>query len=246
MIHFLFILGSKTITLTKPQILKQPKPEPATAKDTIPTKTEFPTKLKSPSPTRKSPNSTRKSASPIRTFSDVFVQTVANQVKLTNQLTQTDEYKVINELKTQIDSLQLNIDKKNKELAEAMSLMQTRSAEIITLNKDKIALEYSMKNLRDTNNQKDALNNRLRQTIDELRKQIDEFKLLQVTESNKIKDSVNEENKSLLLALKQLETDKNTITSEYKELLNNEREEYARSVKELHVQMMEMQSKLDR
>ncbi|CAB3237020.1 unnamed protein product [Arctia plantaginis] len=224
--------GSKTITLSKPQILKQPQSMTKPQDDIVETVKDSPIRIKPQSPKR--------------TFADVSMQTTPKKVKKINQLTQTDEYKAINEMKTRMDNLQTVLDRKSKELTEAMVLIQKRSEENLKLNKEKIGFEYSIENLKDSSTKKDSLIEKLRSTIDELRRQVDELKIVQKTESNRIKDDMHEENKSLLLALQHLENDKKAIETEYKELLNNERAEYTKSVKELHTQLMEVQSKLDR
>lgn len=232
-IFYFLVSGSKTITLSNPQILKQhsiTKPEDEIVEaQTI----------------RESPIKT-KPQSPNRTFADMSMQTTPVKFKRNNQLVQTDEYKAIKEMKHRMDNLQAVVDRKSNDLTEAMALIQKRSEENLKLNKEKIAFELSIENLKDSSNKKDSLMEKLRSTIDELRRQVDEFKTTQRSESNRIKDDMQEENKSLLLVLKQLEHDKVAIEAEYKELLNSERAEYTKSVKELHVQLMEVQSKLDR
>uniref|UniRef100_A0A2A4J904 Centrosomal protein of 290kDa coiled-coil region domain-containing protein n=2 Tax=Heliothis virescens TaxID=7102 RepID=A0A2A4J904_HELVI len=149
-------------------------------------------------------------------------------------------------MSNRIVSLKAEIDKTTKQLYEAMALAQKRTQEILTLNNEKVTYESTIQNLKYSNSQKETVNEELRGIISDLKKQLNDFQTKQITEIHQKRDSKNEENKSLLLAMKQLENDKNAIMVEYKELLSNEREEYAKSVKELHVKIMELQSKLDR
>ncbi|XP_063893324.1 centrosomal protein of 290 kDa [Helicoverpa armigera] len=223
---------SQTITLTKPEILKpQQKSAPDTDKEN----------KKSESPV-KTPQKKRSTE-----FSNAFVQTIPIEIIKAHRIIQTDETSdTLEVMSNRIVSLKADIDKTTKQLYEAMGLAQKRTQEILTLNNEKVVYESTIQNLKHSNNEKDALNEELRGIIGDLKKQLNDYQTKQMTEIHQKRDSKNEENKSLLLAIKQLENDKNAIMVEYKELLNNEREEYAKSVKELHVKIMELQSKLDR
>lgn len=225
---FDFILGSGTITLSKPQILKQQKNTTSTQKDNVKT-TGSPVKTQQSKPNRE--------------LSDALVQTISIEISKRHQIIQTDENIEMDEMNDRIEILKRDIDKTSKQLYEAMALAQKRTEEILILNKEKVGFESTLQNLKDSNSHKDIVNEKLRFTIDELKNQL---KYKEIKETNQIRENVNQENKSLLLALKQLEHDKNAIMVECKELLNNEREEYAKSVNELNVKVMELQSKLDR
>ncbi|PZC75983.1 hypothetical protein B5X24_HaOG205276 [Helicoverpa armigera] len=223
---------SQTITLTKPEILKpQQKSAPDTEKEN----------KKSESPV-KTPQKKRSTE-----YSNAFVQTIPIEIIKAHRFIQTDETSdTLEVMSNRIASLKADIDKTTKQLYEAMGLAQKRTQEILTLNNEKVVYESTIQNLKHSNNEKDALNEELRGIIGDLKKQLNDYQTKQISEIHQKRDSKNEENKSLLLAIKQLENDKNAIMVEYKELLNNEREEYAKSVKELHVKIMELQSKLDR
>ncbi|XP_026736968.1 centrosomal protein of 290 kDa-like [Trichoplusia ni] len=223
---------SETVTLSKPQVLKQPNensPQKSVTKETV----ESPVKMQI----------TKKSLELI----DANMQTDIIEVDQTSRSIQTIENSdAIDDMKKRIEALTNEIDKTSNQLYEAMTLAQRRTEEILVLNREKICFESTIQNLKDSNDQKDILNDKLRCTIDELRKQLNDVKTQRLVETNQVKDSIDEENKSLLLALKQLENDKNAIMVECKELLNNERDEYAKNVKELQLKIMELQSKLDR
>lgn len=208
-----------------------------------------------PKHTNNSAVENEKQESPIKTISknqsltltDAVVQTVPTEIRKSYKLVQTDENSdTIDEMKDQIKSLNMKIDKITKQLYETMTLAQNRTEEILVLQNEKVTFESTLRKLKASIDQKDNLNEKLQYTIKDLSKQLNDYQMKQKTEPNQNKDSAIEENKTLLLTLKQLENDKNAIMVEYKELLSNEREEYAKSVKELQVKIMEMQSKLDR
>lgn len=177
---------------------------------------------------------------------NVQVQTISHKHQIKQVSVQTVEDKSVAELKQNIQSLHNTINKKSKELAQALSLIQQRNEENLVWNTEKVNLEASFQTLKSNNNYKEKLNEKLQLDLDELRKELDYMRTLQTTESTKQKDTANNETKSLLLALKQIENDKSVVIAEYKELLNNEREEYSKTIKELNIKNMELQSKLDR
>lgn len=177
---------------------------------------------------------------------NVQVQTITYKSQIKQASVQTVEDEAITGLKQRIQSLNNTIEKQSKELAEALSLIEQRTKENLVWNTEKINLEASIQTWKSNNNYKERLNEKLQLDIDELRNELDNIKSLQMIESNKKKAAANNETKSLLLALKQMENDKSVITAEYKELLNNEREEYSKTIKDLNVKNMELQSKLDR
>lgn len=165
----------------------------------------------------------------------------------TNKLIQTDENNdVISKMREHIESLTIEIDKTNKQLYEAMSITHKRTEEILALNNEKVTYESKLQNLKESSSQKDIMNDKLQLAVEDLKKQIIDLQMKQYAEANQKRETANEENKSLLLALKQMEDDKNAIIVEYKGLLNNERDEYTKSVKDLQLKIVELQSKLDR
>lgn len=233
MSNFHFIAGSQTITLTKPQILqttaKQPKE--TTDRQSENKKADSPVKVLQRQPSKK--------------YSDAVAQTI--EIMSTNKLIQTDENNdVISKMREHIESLTIEIDKTNKQLYDAMSLTHKRTEEILALNNEKVAYESKLQNLKESSSQKDIMNDKLQLAVDDLKKQIIDLQMKQYAEANQKRETANEENKSLLLALKQMEDDKNAIIVEYKGLLNNERDEYTKSVKDLQLKIVELQSKLDR
>lgn len=178
---------------------------------------------------------------------NVFVQTIqdySTDAQKTYKAIQTNEDKKFNEEERVINDLRKELDKKNKEIADAIKVIQKHSEEILVLNTEKINAESTIQNIRDAEHQKDRLTKRLHNTVDDLRKQIDYYKRDQVNEKLKIKEMVNEENKTLLSALKKIESDKNAIVTEYKELLNNERNQYAKCTKELQIKILDLESQL--
>lgn len=177
----------------------------------------------------------------------VSVQTVQNSGKTGQKkikAIQTDELKELNEEKIVVTNLRKELENKNEELHEAMKLQQKRNEEISILNTDKMNTESTILGLRNSNHQKDKMINKLHNTLEGLRKQIDNYKQAQVTEKVKMNDLVNEENISLLNALSTFESDKNAIVEEYKELLNKERNQYAKSTKELQMKILDLESQL--
>lgn len=233
MSNFHFIAGSQTITLTKPQILQTTtnQPKETTDRQSENKKADSPVKVLQRQPSKK--------------YSDAVAQTI--EIMSTNKLIQTDENNdVISKMREHIESLTIEIDKTNKQLYDAMSLTHKRTEEILALNNEKVAYESKLQNLKESSSQKDIMNDKLQLAVDDLKKQIIDLQMKQYTEANQKRETANEENKSLLLALKQMEDDKNAIIVEYKGLLNNERDEYTKSVKELQLKIVELQSKLDR
>lgn len=178
---------------------------------------------------------------------NVFVQTVqvcGKNAQKKIKAIQTDEHKEFNEEKRVIINLRKELENTKKELVEAMSLLQKRTEEILVLNTEKINTESTIQDITNSNHQKDRMNNRLHNIVEDLRKQIDNYKQAQVTEKVKINEMVNEENISLLKTLKKFESDKNAIVEEYKDLLNKERNQYAKSTKELQMKILDLETQL--
>ncbi|KAH9635475.1 hypothetical protein HF086_015475 [Spodoptera exigua] len=224
---------SQTITLSKPQILQ--------------TTTNQEKETAGKQPENKKPDSPAKvfQRQPSKTFTDSLTQT--DEIVNTNKLIQTDENNdVINKMRDQIESLTAEINDTSKQLYEAMSLTHKRTEEILALNNEKVTYETKLQSLKESSNQKDIVNDKLQSTVNDLKNQIIDLQKKLSAEANQKRENANEENKSLLLALKQLEDDKNSIIVEYKGLLNNERDEYAKSVKDLQLKIVELQSNLDR
>lgn len=234
---------SKTITLPKPQVLKPLKTK-ATQGKYAEDKSEFKEPKESniiSSPVKQSTIQTES----IRTKATVQIQT-SFEKQLKSTTTQTTIDKEIEQLSQNMTVLQKDYGRKQKELGEALSLIQQRNKENLVLNSEKINLEANVQRLQTNCIQKDKLIETLQFDINDFRTELDSFRNMQIAERNKSNDLEITENKSLLLVLQQLENDKNIITAEYKELLNNEREEYSNTIRDLNVKVMELQSKLDR
>lgn len=230
---------SKTITLPIPQVLKPLKPDKTNSISKTVMHNNTQVCVKASVETNTIPDAKSKVA-------NVQVQTITYEHQIKQAGVQTVEDKVVVGLKQNILSLNQTIERQSKELAEAFSLVQQRTKENLVLNAEKVNMEASVQTLKSNNNYKERLNEKLQIDIDEMRNELDNFKASQMTESNKKRDAANNENKSLLVALNQLEDDKNAISAQYKELMNNVREEYSKTIKDLNIQNMELQSKLDR
>lgn len=175
----------------------------------------------------------------------VLVQTSVVEKQNISKLIQTDEDQELNEMKRKISTLMKSLEKKNSDLNEAIKIAQQRSENIRILNTEKLKLDSSVQILQERDYQKEKLNENLRSSIQELKRQIEDYKNSHIMERTKNIDSAKEENKSLVIALKRLESDKNAIMAEYKELLNKEREEYSKAVKKINKKVTELQSQLD-
>lgn len=192
--------------------------------------------------------------SPVRNTRDrkpdvvnVFVQTTQAcnlDAEKTYKTIETNEDKEFNKAERVINDLRKELEKKNIELADSMKLVQKRTQEMLALNSEKHNTESTIQNIKDSNRQKDRMNKRLQNTVDDLRTQIDIYKQGQVNEKLKMKEMFNEENKTLLDAMKKFESDKNAIVAEYKELLNNERNQYAKCTKELQMKILDLEGQL--
>ncbi|XP_059052822.1 centrosomal protein cep290 [Achroia grisella] len=226
---------SQTITLPQPKLL-QPLEETIIKKDN--NSQEFtPSNFKDASV----PTNNQKPA-----VVHVFVQTTSMEVHNISKLVQTDEDEVLTNLNYQINCLEKDKDKKNKELSKALSLAHQKTEDLQKLNNQNINLESTVKTLRETNFQKDKQIQKLHVALEDLQQQYNKNKSVNNAEINKIKDIANEDNKSLLVTLKQLENEKSNLIVEYKELLNNEREEYSKSMNAMNIRIIELQSQLDR
>lgn len=177
---------------------------------------------------------------------NISTQTLSYQNNNESKFTQTDLDQEKTTINKEMIVLKTENEKMRKDLTYLKNYANKKEEDIKTLNFQKSNLENTIENLRDSSIQTEMLNNRLRVTIEELKRQNDNYRSIQDAQQNRICDAANEENKSLLLALKQLENEKNVIVSEYQELLHTERHEYSKSVKDLNTQILELKSKLDR
>ncbi|XP_052749232.1 centrosomal protein of 290 kDa-like isoform X2 [Galleria mellonella] len=176
----------------------------------------------------------------------VLVQTSCTENENKTKSVQTDEDKVLVSLNYQLNSLKNDKDKKNNELTEALSLIHQKTEDIQKLNSQKFNLESTIQTLKDANLEKEKQIQKLHNALEDLKQQLNNDKSINIAEINKIKDIANEDNKSLLVTIKQLENEKSNLIDEYKELLRNERKEYSKTMKDMNVKIMELQTQLDR
>lgn len=233
MILTFIFLGSQTISLKQPIVLK-----PSYGIDDIAII------CKEESIIVKSPTKTIKHKPEIANTSTQTSPLEKKETRLSS--TQTAEDFGLIELISQINVLKNDNSKIAGELADAMSLAQKQSDDILHLNAQKINLETCIQTLKNSNDQRNKQNDKLLAANENLKQQLDDFKNNAISERNKSKNLANEENKSLLLLLEQVENDKTVIVNEYKELLKNEREEYSKSLKDLNIKVMELQTELDK
>ncbi|CAH2991680.1 unnamed protein product [Chilo suppressalis] len=223
---------SRTITLSKPQALN-----PINKKPTLETNISQKPKIAIPTETKEGSKVTHK-----------FVQTECENSqkfkKISKSIQTAPDDKIII-LEGQVRQLKSENENINSDLYNVKNSAYQKAQDIINLNSQKLRLEAQIQNMKDLNSEKEKLNKNLRNTIDELKEQIEEHKISEITEKNKVRDAANEENKSLILALKQLESDKNNIVAEYKKLLQTERDQYSKSMKDFNRKLVDLQSKLD-
>lgn len=182
----------------------------------------------------------------IMTVVNVPTQTMSFDLQTFDKMAQTDEDITLNNLKIYINDLNKDNEIKCKQLNEAIYMNNKKAEEILILNSGKSIFEKEIQELQKDNDEKDKFIQRLRIAIDELKKQIDDITTAQLNEQTQWKDRMNEENKSLLDSLKQLEHEKNRIVAEYKQLLISERDEYSNSIQEMQLKIVELETKLNR
>ncbi|KAJ0178830.1 hypothetical protein K1T71_005605 [Dendrolimus kikuchii] len=229
---------SATITLPKPQILK-PSGDNQKIDETAVSKEDVATETLIESPIKTQPNVK------IVKFSNVQIQTVSFDKHIKHQFIQTDFGDEVAQLKLSLNRIQNEHEIISKELEEAVILLEQKTKEVRILDAEKSSLQNKVKSLKTTFGQKNDLIEKLEGTIEGIKDELLNLRSKNVAEKCN-RDNFNENNKSLLSTLKQLEADKNTIAHEYKELLNNERNEYSKSLKDLNIKIMELQTKLDR
>ncbi|CAH4035515.1 unnamed protein product [Pieris brassicae] len=125
-----------------------------------------------------------------------------------------------------------------KEQSRDMSLLRSN---INQLTKEKCDLEENLRRLKDSYKDKDVICQNLQTTADKLQTQLND---LRNNETIRAQSKTDEENKSLLL-IKKLENDKKYIIEEYKNLLNNERDDFAKSIHEFQTKIAVLQLELD-
>ncbi|XP_063533123.1 centrosomal protein of 290 kDa-like [Cydia strobilella] len=176
---------------------------------------------------------------------NVLVQTNLEEKRRINKLAQTDEDLQMSHLNKIINDLKSENEKKRKEIFDGITLAKRQTIGILNLNTEKVNLETKIKDLQKENDLKDTLIRTLNASADDLRRQLDS-KEIKISQSNEMGDSVQQENKALLISLKQIEKDKNTIVEDCQKLMKAEREEYAKSTKDLQTKIFELQTQLER
>ncbi|XP_061711185.1 centrosomal protein of 290 kDa-like isoform X2 [Cydia pomonella] len=223
---------SLTITLPKPKVLK---PSVVTSNKIITNYEEYVDVL---------PGSPIKIVDKKQTV-NVLVQTSLEEKRRIDKLAQTDEDLQISHLNKIINNLKTENEKKRKDIVDGSTLAKRQTIDILNLNTEKASLETKIKDLQKENDLKDTLIRTLNISADDLRRQLDS-KEIKISKSNEIGDSLQQENKSLLISLKQIEKDKNSIVEDYQKLMKAEREEYAKSTKDLQTKIHELQTQLER
>ncbi|XP_063360270.1 centrosomal protein of 290 kDa-like [Cydia amplana] len=175
----------------------------------------------------------------------VLVQTNLEEKRRINKLAQTDEDIQISHLNKIINDLKSENEKKRKEIIDGSTLAKQQTIDILNLNTENVSLERKIKYLQKENDLKDTLIRTLNASADDLRRQLD-TKEIKISQSNEMGDSVQQENKALLISLKQIEKDKNTIVEDCQKLMKAEREEHAKSKKDLQTKIFELQTQLER
>ncbi|XP_063377113.1 LOW QUALITY PROTEIN: centrosomal protein of 290 kDa-like [Cydia fagiglandana] len=176
---------------------------------------------------------------------NVLIQTNSEEKRRINKLAQTDEDLQISHLNKIINDLKTEIEKKKKEIIDGITLAKRQTIDILNLNTEKVSLETKIKDLQKENDLQDALIRTLNASADDLRRQLDS-KEIKISQSNEMGDSVQQENKALLISLKQIEKDKNTIVEDCQKLIKAEREAYNKSTKDLQTKIFELQTQLER
>lgn len=175
--------------------------------------------------------------------SNVFVQTIFNNLVRNNKCTQSDEDIVVKDLKVNINLLQDEINTKTRELNEALKLISHKNDDILKLNARIIEMETKYENLESVNRRKDDLNLKLQNSLADLNT---ELQNVHSNEKKVLSSSLNEENNRLIHAIKKLESDKNMVIEEYRQMLQNERDEYANNMKNAQKKILELQSQINR
>lgn len=192
----------------------------------------------------------------IKKYADKFmaqkpqVRNVTTQTNLiddkhiSTKITQTDEDHRLKELQRHIIDITTNFKKETERSDNFRAELQHVSQKLSVVNEQKKISGYTIQNLTDSNNQKDSFIKSLQSNTNELKNHIDDLKsnLAQVLQE---KNTCMDENRNLLQALKEVENEKNSMITEYNELLKKERQEYAKAVKDLQEKILVMKTHLD-
>ncbi|XP_047525808.1 centrosomal protein of 290 kDa [Pieris napi] len=174
----------------------------------------------------------------------VYTQTI---IKTENKEIQAND-QAIKDLKSQIEILKSEKKKYDQKFNEILVTYKEQSQDMSLLRnninqvtREKSDLEENLKRLKDSYKDKNVICHNLQTTADNLQKQLND---LRNNETARAQSKTDDENKSLLL-IKKLENDKKYIIEEYKNLLNNERDEFAKSIHEFQTKIAVLQLELD-
>lgn len=168
-------------------------------------------------------------------LTDVYLKTT--DVKLI----QTDEDKKTVELNSRLNKLLSDYKQKDKLLEEVNMLSNRQAQNLLYLNTENNELKNKLQNISIIIDEKDKIIKNLELSVDSSNKEINSLKLKEIN----VNDTINVENQALLLNLKKIESDKNDIIMEYKELLKKERQDYLKSIKKLQSKLLDLQSVVD-
>ncbi|CAK1546080.1 unnamed protein product [Leptosia nina] len=182
----------------------------------------------------------------------VFTQTDVSVDKRMNKETQSEEDRSIKDLQKHLDLLRKDKALQDQKFNEILLSCHKQTEHIHHLNRidieltsENVDLKKKVENLMDLSKQKDNLNEILNNTNETLKKEMIDLKNKQNIQTRRDNET-SEEAKSLLLTIKKTEVDKNFVIDEYKKLLNDEREEFAKSIYEYQTKIATLQSQLDK
>ncbi|XP_041970720.1 centrosomal protein of 290 kDa [Aricia agestis] len=156
---------------------------------------------------------------------------------------QTDGKKIL-ELTMTLNNITSENKQIEKHLLDCKNVCQQRLEEINLLKRQNIEFDSKVKLLNDSCKQKDKTNKDLQSIIQSLRKQLDDHNKKQLWQQQNTYVSTKD-NEILVESLKKIDADKNTILTEYKELLNSEKDNFRKSTKELQAKLIDLQAKID-
>ncbi|XP_023950286.2 centrosomal protein of 290 kDa [Bicyclus anynana] len=157
---------------------------------------------------------------------------------------QTDDDENSIELNTHVNKLLKDNKHKDKLLEDLNSMSRRQTQELSLLNTEKSELNNKLQNVIGIIREKDKIIKQLEAVIDSTKKEIHEFKLKEISQVN-ANEAITTENQDLIENLKKIESDKNNVIVEYKELLKKERQEYLKSIKKLQSDLSDLQAVVD-
>lgn len=177
---------------------------------------------------------------------NVAIQTNVANIQRNNKLIQTENDSMPSELKQHIDKLEMANNETRKKLFDCLSKSEKHEKTIVSVNEENKALNIKIQNLEDTNTKLTSLNEQLQKSAELLRREIEDYKKSHIEQCNKIRKAAKEETQSLLESVQSIEKEKNNIMSEYKQLLDRERNDNYENVKTLKSKIVALQTEIDR